>query len=645
MPLLGPTPPDRPPRHLSDSCSRPPAPLAPNAGDRHAGAPSNQPHPDMTTDSDDRTDRLDPGYDVSAAIDLVEPAKPLVLSDGLVVTDNGHLITSQYVDIAPGRAAKTAVRPPILVKATELRHALEFSPTIQISSPHRFREYGESGIRDAQEGRATNESSTVTEDPSYTPRLLEQQEALRRLHCNPSIAISETVARHRDIDSRSLTFGRSAWIYCTSLWPTPDRRDRWRASLPAGYDHESVIRQPMRFALALATAFADQHGPRGQPTDFDHTMHGAIRSVHATQTVTHGPVWYTDDVYGFLSSRIRDDPLYHFYALFVKPSAYRDQLEYRFALHCESPVEGETLLLAVVDDMRATFSPHGESTRVTFQAVPDQDQSVRPSPVRVAESVNTVKSTSRTRRDRIETRWTVTDNRSGTSVQEGTQVTEQEVAVTSEASGTGVDPNADPESTPAELVRITRGARRTKTVGGALLDTATESRTMVFTLGQRSEFSDVFELEEPAQLLDAAAKPFSRITRWPPAVASLLEGLARQTVNVDPEAEVEVWSACWNAIWAVANVCCEFGDVVESVDIEEGKFVAVWLKESDAGVRGRILVGPRGTFAYLLSPVGFSHHGGIPHRLILFPDDQARSHFEHAGWSPLENARADREGE
>ena len=203
-------------------------------------------------------------YDVSAAIDLLEPGKPLVLFDGLVVTDSGHLIISQYVDIAPDTTSAQALRPCALVKAIEQRHALEFSSTVQISSPHRFREFGESGIQDDQEGRATVESATRQEGSGRSDPNLEQQEALRRLHDNPDISLGETVTWDRDVDSKTLTFGRGTWIYCTSAQPTEDRRESWRASLPDAYDHESVIRQPSRFALALASAFADQHGPRAR---------------------------------------------------------------------------------------------------------------------------------------------------------------------------------------------------------------------------------------------------------------------------------------------------------------------------------------------------------------------------------------------
>ena len=376
--------------------------------------------------------------------------------------------------------------------------------------------------------------------------------------------------------------------------------------------------------------------------DFNHTMdRRAIQSLHPGQLIMHGPVWYTDDVHGFLSSRIDSDPLYHFYPLFAKDREYRDQLEYRFALHCESPTQNETLLLNVTGDMLAALAPHRPRSPVSFRPVRAGDEA--PASPQVARSVDTITST-RTRRDRTDSRWTVTDRQQGTVVQEGTHVDEHEVVVTTEASGLGLRPDADLQTLPEALVRITRRSERTRTVDGIPVDTATLSRTLVATVDERASFDHLFEpddAEQPAELLEAARKPFAAIAEWPPAVAGLLEGLAAGTVGGDPETEVQAMCACWNAIWAVANICTEFGDIVESVGIEDGKFVAIAMRQSPAGVQGKILVGPRGTFAYLLSPIRLSHHGGTTGRLILFPDDVTRSHFEQAGWSPLTTARTE----
>ena len=85
--------------------------------------------------------------------------KPLVLSDGNVVTDAGHVIFVQYVDVSP---TKLSQRPRPLVKAIEAEYGLEYSPTMRISAPRRFREFGETFIQDNQEGLAQHQMKEET---------------------------------------------------------------------------------------------------------------------------------------------------------------------------------------------------------------------------------------------------------------------------------------------------------------------------------------------------------------------------------------------------------------------------------------------------------------------------------------------------
>ena len=69
------------------------------------------------------------------------------------------------------------------------------------------------------------------------------------------------------------------------------------------------------------------------------------------------------------------------------------------------------------------------------------------------------------------------------------------------------------------------------------------------------------------------------------------------------------------------------------------EFVAITLTESaDTRAEGKILVGPRGTFAYMLTrgDEQLPGHGGAASRLFFFPDEKARAAFEEFGWHPLE---------
>lgn len=582
-----------------------------------------------------------PHNSVAAAIDLLEPGMPLELVDGIQITDNGHQIFSRYIDIAPDRASKRAVRPSALVKAIEQRYALEFSPTIQVSSPHRFRDFGESFIQDDQEGHAKDEHVTSSET-SHPERDSELQEAVDLLVPDGGLSIRDTKTNASTTASKALTFGKGAWIYCTSVKPTAGQVDAWRGHLSESYDHESVIRQPIRFAFALASAFADQHGPQGQTADFKHGFYGgAIQSFHPCQMIMHGPVWYTDDVHGFLSTRTKDDPLYNFYSLFVKHTDYQDQLEYRFVLHCESPVEGETLRLAIKPDLLAALAPLGESSPVSYGR--RNDLSPRPK----VESVTNSATLTKNRRAHRTSRRTLTDRASGEPIQEEVIRAEELVVVTSEIKapdGLG-DLNAVLESIQPGVGHFENRTEKTMIVGGVPVATEVTTRAAVLpadeaALGSLRELFELDDLDGSEERLAAVAKPFAAIDEWPPFVAGLLEELARKTADLEPETEVGVMSACWNAIWAVVNLCRDFGDIVESVDAEEGKFIGITLRESETGARGRLLVGPRGTYAYVLTPSGVRGEGGTTDRLIMFPDETARRHFVEAGWSLLVTADA-----
>ena len=97
--------------------------------------------------------------DLTAAIELLEPGKPLVLNDGFLVTDGGNLIMTQYVDIGVDKLRR---RPSTILKFIDAEYGMEHALEIQVSAPYRFRDYGETFIQDDQEGRAQRETKTET---------------------------------------------------------------------------------------------------------------------------------------------------------------------------------------------------------------------------------------------------------------------------------------------------------------------------------------------------------------------------------------------------------------------------------------------------------------------------------------------------
>ena len=328
------------------------------------------------------------------------------------------------------------------------------------------------------------------------------------------------------------------------------------------------------------------------------------------------------------------------YPLFVKHSEYRDQREYRFVVHCENPVEAETLHLQITGAMRDALAPPGTVGRVTFEPLEGGDADA--SALKVSPPSPTHKTMTRTRNKSGKHRRTLSIG--GEVAQEEIITSEQTIVLTTKLPADGVElvgsGPEDPTPGDGEFIEMETRERR---IEGATTDKTTSWRSRMFTITDTSGADKLFTLEErdhAAELLEAVGRPFVAFSALPQQAAEVLKDLARQASNVDPEVEVQIMSACWNSIWAVCNLQECFGDIVASVGIAHDEFVAITLTgSSDAGAEGTILVGPRGTFAYVLTrrDEQLPGHGGAENRLFFFPDEQARSAFEEYGWSPLED--------
>ena len=434
-------------------------------------------------------------------------------------------------------------------------------------------------------------------------------------------------------EAESMTFGKSSWIYCTAIETTPEERNVKREKLSHKYDHESVIRQPGRFAFALGEMFANQQGPRGQRGDSNHP--GGIKSFHNAQLVMHGPVWYTDDVLGFLESR-RSEPLYYMYPLFLKHSEYRDQQEYRFVLQCETPIESETLRLNIAGAMRDALAPPLAGGHVTFQRREDSDADS--SSGKVSGPTPTYQTMTQSRN------WSNRRRRAlsikGEVVREEIITSEQTIVLTTELPADGLElaESGLEVRTPKEG-EITESETRERRIAGGVTDKETSWRTRTFTIADLSDAERLFTMEEQdnaAEIFKAVRRPFENFSTLPKQASEALKALAYQTAFVEPDLKVQTMSACWNAIWAICNLYECYGDIVGPVSIEEDEFVAITLKQSeDTGAEGKILVGPRGTFAYVLARGDEKRpgNGGTRDRLVFFPDEETRAAFEEFGWT------------
>ena len=435
-----------------------------------------------------------------------------------------------------------------------------------------------------------------------------------------------------ETNSERLVFDESSWIFC------PFSLNECVASSPTR-KIETTIRQPGKFALALAAMFSDQTGLQGRHGHFTH--HSGLRSYHSGQLILHGPVWYTDDVLGFLKS-FRSDPLYTMYPLFVKDSEFRNQKEYRFVLHNERPVESETLLLEVSGMMRDALAPPCSTGAVVFGPPEDSDSDSSPQTAVTTTPGN--KTTTRTTQTGEKRRKIL---RVGDLVEEEEVTSREEVVtLTTVVPAVALDEAEDGrDSASPGIAEVTQSENREQWTRGVRVDSMSYSRTRVFSIKDTTGADEHFSVEDrdrAAEFLEVVGRPFEKFSALPPPVVKELMTLARKVQDTEPDAEVQVMSACWNAVWAICNLYECFGDVVASVDIEQSEFVAIELKGSKhSGVEGKILVGPRGTHAYVLTRGDKRRpgHGGTKTRLAFFPDDDDRATFEEFGWVPLADAK------
>ena len=106
-----------------------------------------------------------------------------------------------------------------------------------------------------------------------------------------------------------------------------------RATLDEGYDHESVIGQPSKFAQALARMVVEQIGPQGDDGLMTDKTGGLEKAPtkHKSQFVIHGPVVYRDSVYDYIDDAA-DEMTRLVRSVFTKSTEYAGQREYRFAV-------------------------------------------------------------------------------------------------------------------------------------------------------------------------------------------------------------------------------------------------------------------------------------------------------------------------
>ena len=591
------------------------------------------------------------------------------VNEGFVLNDAEHLIMTSYVDLRP-----PGIRIPItgLVRGCERKYALEDSETIMVSNPSRFRECGEGLILDVQEGLAREESVvTARETAAESTRqraVSELNEAFDLLDRRMRLKYSESNTKsNTDTASKSFTYAKEWWVFCTSIQPATDDWEAWSETLPKDYDHVSVIGQPARFAEALAHMVADQLGPQLSEGSMTNST-GCVeteKTKHKTQWVLHGPVVYTDSVYELLEG-ITNNEQRVAAQMFVKDREYAAQQEYRFIILNEG-AEQESVILQISGMMRDALrqTTHGLVRHARVPLSSGADLETEPPPARVEGPKPVAKQATARRRSAKREEWKFeargpdgevlsSDGGLRESVKEQTvtwsQESERDEPREQTHSGQSDHGTAEPLSTPDPLDSMGDPGNEQSDE-----EVAKELALDEFELGERQSEDDEpaipirtvtgrvyksFEemLNDPTYPMSPVGKVWQEDVNTPDEIAKTyraIDVLDMKMNDIEEQFRQDIASAGWYAMLCIRNIYGRLGDIVDTVSIERERFVVIRLKENEAStVRARIVIAPSGAYAYsLYSPneeqLGY---GGLEWGTTFFPIGSQVEAFERFGW-------------
>ena len=559
--------------------------------------------------------------------------EPFFMTDAMIISDGGQLLMVNYVDI--GSSSKNWPSE-VLVKGIEAQYSLAHCKSIRISSPHRFQDVGETLIRDDQEGRARNRKEE-RENKKYTEERKEQEQALHQLGMT-HVTLGKQTSTNSHSNSESYTFGGGSWIFCTAIQPTTE--DEWtklRRALPKSYNEYTTIHQPRKFAQTLGLMFLDQIGPNGKQGTFSHKGMATkpLVTLHDSQMIIHGPVLYTDDVYGFLDAH-QDPALKNIFPLFVKDKNFQDQREYRFVLLGNDDVNNQFKDLFVSGMMRDALLPIENKSIVKFESVSEDQKkggSISTTSKRLTKGEN-----QEWKRKEIQIK-TLKINGEVRQIEELIRET-----IVSKLSQSVISSDEVPDLNIGDERHsgsIHERQRKTVKIDGVPVEQSREENVKVGYIENMEDIEGFFTLEdkEEAKKVFEHARSLGQHALDSPQLRNTVSQLFGITYDPTNKKSVEITSAAWHGLSALANLHNHFGDIVENVHIENDNFISICLKPSlEFQANGRLLVGPLGTYAYVLRKGDeFTDGlGGEESRLVLFPDEEDAEKFSEYGWRPME---------
>ena len=591
------------------------------------------------------------------------------VNEGFVLNDAEHLIMMSYVDLRP-----PGTRTPItgLVRGCERKYALEDSETIMVSNPSRFREHGEGLILDIQEGLAREESVVTTRETATESTrqsaVSDLNEAFELLDRRMWLKYTESNTKsNTDTATKSFTYAKEWWVFCTSIQPATDDWETWRGTLPEDYDHVSVVGQPARFAHALAHMVADQLGPQLSEGSWTSSTGGVEteKTKHKTQWVLHGPVVYTDGVYELLEG-ITNNEQRVAAQMFVKDRKYEAQQEYRFVVLNEG-AEQETAVLQISGMMRDALkqTAHGlvRQARVPLSSGAEVEADSPPAGAERPKPVSKQATARRRSAKREEWRFEArgpdgevlsSDGGVRESVKEQTvtwsQESEEDESREPNHDGQFGHEQKEPLSTPGSVdspdglgeEQSDEEVAKELALGEFELDDrpseSGEPAIPIWTATGRVYRSFEEMLNDPTYPMGPVGKVWQEDVNTPVEIAKTyraIDVLDMKMKDIDERFRQDVASAGWYAMLCIRNIYGRLGDIVDTVSIERERFVVIRLKESEASnVRARIVIAPSGAYAYsLYSPkeqeLGY---GGLEWGTTFFPLGSEVEAFERFGW-------------
>ena len=284
-----------------------------------------------------------------------------ILGEGRLITDDGTSISTYFVNLESSSEFRWPHESPLLAKGSSNRYAITNGATVHLSKPEKFRERGETLISDPNEG-ITNREVVQVGGAFDLQRAAEVDDEMRRGASMLQVEQQRETSHIRTSAKTKQTYGKNCWIWCTAIAPRTDAaRNSWMQSLGDDYDCINFIRNPSKFARALAAAVAEQLGARGTPIECRHP-YGCATTEHQSQYVFHGPVAYVDDPHDYVAQGANDFQR-TLRAAFFKHSKYAPQREYRFVVWADTEPEELVVDLVATPEILAEVEPDGGDER------------------------------------------------------------------------------------------------------------------------------------------------------------------------------------------------------------------------------------------------------------------------------------------